>query len=113
VKAAYSLNVPLRARVVGSSAGSLPKTLSMIRIDADNVMLETVKKAESSDEIVVRLYEFENKRADVKAQFFRELTAVSECDLLENEINPVSQQGSAFSFEIRPYEIKTFKLKVN
>ena len=85
----------------------------MIRIDADNVMLETVKKAESSDEIVVRLYEFENKRADVKAQFFRELTAVSECDLLENEINPVSQQGSAFSFEIRPYEIKTFKLKVN
>jgi len=112
VKAAYSLNVPLRARVVRSSAGSLPKTLSMIRIDADNVMLETVKKAESSDEIVVRLYEFENKRADVKAEFFRELTAVSECDLLENEINRVSQQGSAFSFEIRPYEIKTFKLKV-
>lgn len=111
-RTAYSLNVPLQAKVARASEGSLPAALSMIRIDAVNVMLETVKKAESSDDIVVRLYEFENKRVNVTAAFFRELVTVSECDLLENEIGDVPVEGRTFSFEIRPYEIRTFKLKV-
>ncbi len=60
----------------------------------------------------MRLYEFQNKRTNVNVAFFGELEAVSECDLLENDIDSVVAQGSTFSFEIKPYEIKTFKLKV-
>jgi alpha-mannosidase len=48
-------------------------------------------------------------RADIS--FFSELMQVHECSLLEEDISEVEFSGNHFSFDITPYEIKTFKVK--
>lgn len=111
VQMAYELNVPLYSKVEEPHAGPLPKSMSAVRVDRDNVILETMKKAEDSDDIIIRLYECHNKRSDVNITFFRELVEVHECNLMEKELGTVPVNRGEFSFRIKPYEIKTFKIR--
>ncbi|MGB9619526.1 MAG: alpha-mannosidase, partial [Armatimonadota bacterium] len=73
VRRAYELNVPLRAAMVpqasfaerktGSKRECLPPVHSFLSVDAPNVILETVKRAEKENATILRLYECHNKRA--------------------------------------------------
>jgi len=112
VKMGYQLNVPVYAKVEEPHKGTLPSALSMISVDCNNVIIDTVKKAEDSSDLIVRMYECYNKRTDVKVTFFKPLQKVVECNLMEKELQPVSVQENTFIFSIKPYEIKTFKLIV-
>jgi len=98
VKMGYQLNVPVYAKVEEPHKGTLPPALSMISVNCDNVIIDTVKKAEDSDDLVIRMYECYNKRTDVKVTFFKPLMKVVECNLLEKDIQPVEVQGNTFTF---------------
>lgn len=108
----YELNCPLIACVEDAHEGCLKSQDSMIFCDANHVFIEVVKLAEDSDDIIVRLYEAHKKRGPVNVTFNRSIKRVVECDLLEREIEDVSCNGATFSFDIKPFEIKTFKLSV-
>jgi alpha-mannosidase len=112
VKMAYALNCPMYTRIEEAHEGSLPQQLSFISVDKDNVVVEVVKKAEDSDHIIVRLYECFNQRAKVKCNLLKNIQCVEECDLLENTLNELKAEGNSFNFEIKPYEIRTFKIKL-
>jgi alpha-mannosidase len=111
VQAAYNLNVPFYASVEAEHAGVLPMSLSIAAVDSENVIIEVVKKAEDDGDTIVRMYECYNRKSDVKLTYYKELQKVFECDLLENELQPVTFCGNEIVFQIKPYEIKTFKLK--
>lgn len=113
VQMAYNLNVPLYTKVKKAQEGVLPTKLSMIKLNKDNVIMETIKKAEETDDIIIRLYECHNKRSDVCVEAYIELDEVFECNMMEKELSKVTVDGNRFNFEIKPYEIKTFKLKSN
>lgn len=110
VRQAYQLNVPMRSLVTKSSKGSLPKEKSFFAVDAENVVLETVKKAEKEEATILRFYECHNQRATVTVKTDVPFKRVYECDLMEDNTGSVASKGGEFSFEIRPFEIKTFKL---
>ncbi|MDH7602851.1 MAG: alpha-mannosidase [Armatimonadota bacterium] len=110
VRRAYELNVPLRVRTAQSSPGELPKVCSFISVDAPNVVLETVKRAEKEDAVILRFYECHNRRAHVNVSLRLPFRTVHECDLMERSICEVLSDGASFSFDIKPFEIKTFKL---
>ncbi len=110
VDMAYSLNCPMYTRLEDVHDGALPANFSFIKVNKENVIVEVVKKAEDSDEIIVRLYECHGRRDHVKLEFFKVLNHVWECDLMENNAEEIEVQGSGFEFQIKPYEIKTFKL---
>lgn len=112
VRMGYQLNVPVYTKVEQPHKGTLPSALSMISVNCDNVVIDTVKKAEDSNDLIIRMYECYNKRSDVKVTFFKPLEKVWECNLLEKEIQPVDVQENTFTFQIKPYEIKTFKLLI-
>jgi alpha-mannosidase len=63
---AYELNDPLTATQVMPHAGSLPPAHSFVSVDAPNVTLTAVKKAEDSNALVFRMYEWAGTAADVK-----------------------------------------------
>lgn len=107
---AYSLNCPAYAVPVKKGSGVLPNEFSFVSIDCENVIVETVKKAEDSDDIIIRMFECYNRRSRVNAKLCKNILSIAECDLLENEIKKVDFDKNTFSFEIRPYEIKTFKI---
>lgn len=110
-KMAYSLNVLPFAVIEDPHDGTLPQKMSFISSDQDNVIVEVVKKAEDSDELVVRAYECFNKRTKVNFTFWKQIRKVAECDLLENEIKDIDSCCNNFYVEFKPYEIKTFKIK--
>ena len=110
VQMAYSFNVPLYTMVASPHSGKLPAKKSLFQLDQENVILETVKKAEDDEGIILRLYETENRRSTVRLTTDRKLQKVTECTLMEAESTVLPFSDSSFSFEIKPYEIKTFKL---
>ncbi len=113
VKLGYELNQPVSAVAVNAQDGSLPNELSFVNVDKDNVVIEVIKQAEESKDIIIRLHECKNKRTKVKLTFFKEIVEVYECDLEERQkLNSIKNSKNSFEFLIMPYELKTFRLKV-
>lgn len=112
-KSAYNLNNPLIANVEEPHNGILEKSLSILEINVDNVMIEVIKKAEDTDHLIVRLYEYHNRRTSVNLKAFREIKEIKECNLIERNLKEIvlNKDKNNFSFIIKPYEIKTFKIK--
>lgn len=111
VQMAYSLNCPMYTRIEEPHDGYLPKDLCFVRGNQENVIVEVIKLEEDSDSMILRLYECYNRRSDVTLEFFKELEFVKETDLNENEIGDIAVKGSKIEFQIKPYEIKTFKFR--
>ena len=111
VKMGYRLNQPIIAKVLSKQTGSLPKVFSFANIDSKNVIMEVIKHAEESDDIILRIHECYNQRTTAKINFFKEIKAVYECDLEErNNLEELKSINGSFEFTIKPYEIKTFRL---
>jgi alpha-mannosidase len=110
VRRAYELNVPLVARATDSHAGVAPAVSSLLSVDAVNVVVDTVKKAEDSDALIVRLYEAHGARGSVTLSFGDTPVSITECDLMEENDTPVSPEGNDVVFNISPWEIRTFKV---
>lgn len=109
---AYALNHPLLAGIVRKpQAGSLPPAFQLAEVDAANVIIETVKKAEDGEAWIVRLYEYQQSRSNgIHLQFGRPIVKAVECNLVEEDEAPVAFDGNCLPFSIAPYEIKTFKI---
>lgn len=106
----YNLNVPMYCKAVGAQNGNLPAEYSLVSVDADNVIIETVKKAEDSDAIIIRCYETWNKKTACEFTFGNDIVSVSECNLLEEKDCALEFSGNKFFAEFKPFEIKTFKV---
>lgn len=103
---AYELNYPLRTAVPGGN-GNAPGRKSFFSVDNPAVIIETVKKAEDGDGIVLRLYESEG--GFVKAAVTAEgcFYSVDEVDLLEKSPVPLGVADQSVMLEFKPFEIKT------
>ena len=112
VAQAYELNNPMTATVKKNEGGKLVAEYSLFKVDQDNVVIETIKKAENGAELIVRLYECYNRRSNVVLTCGEKITDVAECNLLEEDEHPVSHTDDTVSFCIKPYEIKTLKMSL-
>ena len=112
VLAAYALNCSMYAKIEQPHLGILPRELSFVKCEHENVIIETVKKAEDSNDIIIRVFECYNRRTRTCIKFYKELQKVWECDMMENNLSEVIINGHQFSFEIKPYEIKTYKIRM-
>ena len=104
---AIRLNQPMTA-VAGGQAGN---AFSFVSADHDNVILETVKAAENGDGVILRVIEEQNKRTNVTLTLGHEVSSAEDCDLMENKTGEVDVKGHTLSFTIRPYEIKTIRVR--
>lgn len=111
VQMAYSLNCPMYAVIEDAHTGILPPDFSLVASDRENVIIDAVKKTEDSDDIIIRAYECYNRRTAAEFTFGVELAAVWECDLMENNLEKMNFNRNSFKFIIKPYEIKTFKIR--
>lgn len=118
VEMAYSLNVPLvTAAADGGNGEAGNKTeeskdiWSMISIDQPNCFFETIKKAEDGDGYILRIYENRNARTRMEVCLGFPVVTVEECDLLERPVGQVDFWKDGFRDFIRPYEIKTYRIR--
>ncbi len=122
VQQAYRLNnpllaIPAAAAAVSQAVPALPGSYSFVQSDRDNVVIEVVKQAEDSADWIVRFYECYNRRTPVRLTFARPIARIAECSLMEQdeaELAPVQTgeaAGRAVDLAIRPYEIRTVKVR--
>lgn len=69
VRQAQQLNQPPIAREEPAHRGKLPATFSLASLDAHNVILEVIKRAEDGDGIVLRAYETHGRPAKAALTF--------------------------------------------
>ncbi|BAK81219.1 alpha-mannosidase [Candidatus Arthromitus sp. SFB-rat-Yit] len=112
VQLAHNLNTKLFAKVCDPHDGELDINLSLAKVNKENIIIEVIKKAEDSEHLIIRLYEFHNKRTNASLKLAKNIKDVYECDLLENNLETIVPNKDTFEFEIKPFEIKTFKVKL-
>jgi alpha-mannosidase len=108
---AYELNYPLIPLFESAHRGVLPKLHSFISVEPDNIVLTTVKKAEDSDDIMLRFYETSAEDTKAAIRVDNDLAEVTETDLLENELSSTSFQEHAIELPVSKNSIKTLKLR--
>ncbi|HEX5689821.1 MAG TPA: glycosyl hydrolase-related protein, partial [Roseiflexaceae bacterium] len=60
----------------------------------------------------VRLYEAHNQRGPASIRFDRPVASAVETDLLERETGPLEVEGNEIRFQVRPFEIKTLRVRL-
>lgn len=107
----YELNVPLRAIQTAGKQGNRSHSSSFLEIDNANVMIEAVKKAEDSDDLIIRLYETSGGKtlSNLKVNLpYKQLEWVN---LMEETIEPASVNANGeIPVNLTAFEIKTLKI---
>lgn len=111
VQQSYLINNPLKGVYVDQGSGVLKREYSFVTCNADNVIVETIKQAEDSNDIIVRAFETYNRRTRTELIFDLPISRGWECNLMEEEETEIEVETNQLSFTIQPYEIKTFKIK--
>ncbi|MCI8361137.1 MAG: carbohydrate-binding protein [Clostridiales bacterium] len=116
---AEAFNQPMNAFQTESHAGALGKNYSFGSISNSKVLVRALKKAERSDEIIVRFNEGAGAAAENVAfslgsgiKSFREVYA-SEEEVPEAERVKASIKDGKLVFDIGAYGVKTFALTLN
>jgi len=116
VRAGLELNVPLRVSNAARDRGELGSSCSFFSVDAANVVVEAVKRAEDSDAIVLRLYEAHGDRARARLKTALPVASARETDLLERGGKLVRLRRKAgtvgLDLVFEPFEIKTVVLRL-
>ena len=110
VQQGYELNYPLLTIAVANHQGLLPASHSFLSLEGENVVLTALKKAEESDDLIVRFYEWAGKEADVRLHFSSGIESASETNLIEDLGGPLAVQGASVTVHTKPYEIKTIRV---
>lgn len=99
---------------VSSHSGMLSDAISFGELCDENVMLRAIKKAENSDEIVLRFNEINNgEHTKVRFKLNAAVASASECFGTENKLTNAQLDDNHLIFDIGKYGIKTFSLSVN
>jgi alpha-mannosidase len=107
------LNSPLFAFETAKHEGSLGKTFSLLKVDNPRIRVLAVKKAEHSDEVVVRLVELDGKPQEkVTVSFAAPITSAREINGQEQPMGEATVEQGALVTSFGGYQPRTFALKL-
>ena len=110
---ASRLNQPILAFQVPKYAGLLGKSFGFVSLNTDKVAIKALKKAEESDEIIVRVYELTgNNQDNVELTFPSTILSAREVNGIEEEVGNASFSNNKLAFNIGKFQPKTFALKL-
>ena len=110
---AYRLSTPLIAFTTAKHEGALGKKLSLVDVSNAQLRVLALKKAENSDEIVLRMVEQEGAAArNVKIRFASVIVAAREANGQEQPAGPATVADGLLVTSFAPYQPRTFALKL-
>ena len=110
---AYRLSDPLRVFSTSAHAGALGKRFSLMHLDGSRVRVLAVKKAEESDETIVRMVELDGKPAkDVRVTFAGALRAAREVNAQEQPLGEARISDGSLVTSFAGYQPRTFAVRL-
>jgi alpha-mannosidase len=110
---AEGLNDPLIAFESPKHAGELGRTFSLVKVSNTRVKIMALKKAEASDEYVVRLVELDGKpQSDVRISFAAPITSAREVNGQEQPLGAANVVGGALVTSFGAYQPRAFAIKL-
>jgi alpha-mannosidase len=111
IRYAYNLNLPMTVVKGTNGTGDLPQNYSMISCSCENIVVETVKEAEDSEDLIVRMYEAKNMRSVCRLNFGFDVSSAALCNLMEEHDTEISVDNNSVELVLKPFEIVTLRIK--
>lgn len=107
----YEFNYKLDAMQVPGHDGTLPPTHSFFGIDGTHVILTALKKAEESNALIARFYEWGGESDNVTLTVPRDAKSATLTNLMEKpEGSPLTVTNDKITVPVSPYEIQTVRI---
>jgi len=115
VKEADKFNSDIKVFTTNKHKGSLTTDLSILNIKdtLDNIRVTSIKKADSSSSMVVRMYNSGDNATSVTLETTCGLNSVKKTDFLENEKETFVVNGNSVTFEVAKKEIVTLVVDID
>jgi len=111
-RAGWEYNHPLIVHGVEAHAGRLPARWNLLELSPDNVVLTAMTPVEGGG-FQVRLYEAEGKvTPDARMHLHAKIDQPRETNLLGDILRKSNAASDTIRFNLHPYEIKTFEMKL-
>jgi alpha-mannosidase len=111
VRQGYQLNYKLIAMQVDAHQGELPSSWSFAQLAPANLVLTALKKAEDSDALLFRFYEFAGNSGTATLTLSRPFSQAFETNLMEAQGRTLKTVGNQITIPFGAYEIKTVKVE--
>lgn len=113
-KRATELNLPVIEGGFGKKDGDFAaETAGLVRTESDHIVIDTVKRAEDENAVIVRFYEYKNQKDPaVSLTFAYPVKKAVVVNLIERELpeEAADVQGTAAAVSMHGYEVKTLKI---
>ena len=110
---AYRLNDPLVAFEATKHSGSMGKQFSLVHLNNPRIRVLALKKAEQSDEVVLRMVEMDGKAADnVHVTFASPVAAAREVNGQEQPLGATTVQGGELVTSFTANQPRSFALRL-
>ena len=110
---AQRLNAPLIAFETSKHGGSLGKEFSLLKVSNSRVRVLAVKKAELSDEVIIRLVELDGEpQTNVRVSFAGKITSAREVNGQEQPVGAATVKDGALETSFSAYQPRTFAVKL-
>lgn len=106
IKPAYELNYPA---LVFDGLADCDNNISLLNVDADNIIIETVKPSEDGNGFIARIYETEGAYTLCNLAFDLGIKSVFKTDMLEYNDEPIDTENNTIAMSFKPFEIKTLR----
>jgi alpha-mannosidase len=111
-RAGWEINNPLIVRKVTGHAGGLPHRWGWLEVSAPNVNLSALKPGRDGG-VILRVYETAGRASQgVRINVHADIVSAHEANLMEDEGRELRTEQNSFQFDLHPYEIKTFTLRL-
>lgn len=108
IQEGYRFNYPLLLRLTDQP----PQRHSYFQVSSPTVILDTLKKAEDSDDLVVRLYESHGSRGPIQLASPLPIQSAARCNLLEENPQPLPWKENRAGLYMGPFKVTTVKLSL-
>lgn len=110
---AQRLNDPLVAFQTAKHPGALGQSFSLLKIDNSRIRVLALKKAELSDEVIVRMVELDGKpQANVHVSFAGQITAAREVNGQEQPVGDATISDGALVTSFGAFQPRTFAIRL-
>ena len=107
------LNTPLIAFETSKHGGTLGQEFSLLKVSNPRIRVLALKKAEESDEIIVRLVELDGRpQKNVRVSFAAPITTAREVNGQEQPVGSATVTDGALVTSFSAYQPRTFALKL-